>query len=157
MTPGRQKGFTLIEVLVSLVILSLGLLGLAALQANSTRFNHDAHVRSIAVSQVNTMIDRMRANKRGITDGNYDALSGIPGTPPACSNCSPAQSAQLDLFRWNTDNAALLPAGQGSVNANGNIFTITVMWDNARSGATGTGCGGNPTVDLTCLRISTEL
>lgn len=152
----RDAGFSMLEILVSLVVLSIGLLGLAALQTTAMRFNHDGHLLSIAVSQANMMADRMRANKAGVTAGDYNTLSGIP-TPPACTTCSPAQRAQKDLYDWNTRNAAALPSGQGTVTAAGGLFSITVRWDNERTGVTGTGCSGDSSVDLACVTVSLQL
>jgi len=152
----QQHGFSLLEVLVSIVVLSVGLLGLAALQMNSVQYNHGAFLRSIAVSQVNDIIDRMRANQTAVDAGNYNALSGV-GSAPSCSACTPEEIVQKDLFEWNANNALLLPTGQGTVTAAGNLFNISVMWDNSRNGATGTNCSGDLSVDLTCLTVSVQL
>ena len=152
----NNRGFSLIEVLVTLVVLSIGLLGLATLQLNATRYNYQSHLSSIAISQVQNMADRMRANITGLDAGAYNNISGTP-SDPGCNPCSPTQTAQLDAFQWNTANAALLPNGQGTVTANGNIYTITVMWDNDRTGATGTGCSGDTAVDLTCMALTIRL
>ena len=65
--------------------------------------------------------------------------------------------AQFDLFEWNTQNAALLPQGQGTVVANGNQFTLTIRWDNDRSGVNGTNCSGDTSVDLTCLIMDVRI
>ena len=154
---GQQSGFGLLEVLVSLIVLSVGLLGLAGLQATAMRFNHDAEMRSQVIVQAYAMADRMRANRTGVIDGNYDNLSGTPASTPSCTSCSPADTATRDLFEWNTANTNLLPAGQGVVTANGSNHTITIRWDNDRTGATGTNCSGNGTVDLMCLTISVQI
>lgn len=58
----HMKGFTLVEVLVALLILSIGLLGLAGLQAGGLRSNHSAYLRSQAVMLAHDMADRMRSN-----------------------------------------------------------------------------------------------
>lgn len=152
----QQSGVSLIEVLVSVIVMAIGLLGLAALQGSAVRFNHSAELRSIANSQAQSMIDRMRANKQGVESGFYNNLSGLP-SPTQCSACSPAQLAQYDLYQFNSTNAQLLPSGQGRVTGNGRVFTITIFWDNDRSGATGTNCSGNTALDLTCLSMSVEL
>lgn len=151
-----QTGFSLLEILVSLIILSIGMLGLAALQLNAIRYNHGAELRSIATQQALAMIERMRANRQGVADGAYGSLSGIPAQAN-CTACSTGEMAQKDLYDWNTSNAALLPAGQGTVTGNGPIHTVTVRWDNNRSGATGLGCSGNPQVDLSCVIMAVEL
>jgi type IV pilus assembly protein PilV len=151
-----KNGFSLVEILVSVAVLAVGLLGLAALQVNTIRYNHSAQLRSVAISQATSMIDRMRANYAGVKAGLYDNLSGIP-TAISCTGCSTSQIAQRDLYQWNTSNAALLPLGQGTVVNNGTQYTVTIRWDNNRTGATGLGCSSNPTVDLTCLIMEVQL
>lgn len=150
------NGFSLLEILISVVVLSIGLLGIAALQTRSVNYVHSGELRSIASYQAYNMLDRIRANKAGRLAGNYASVSGI-GSDPSCSTCSPIQIAQKDQFEWNSNNANLLPQGQGTVIQNGNIYTITVYWDNHRSGATGLGCSGDTSVDLSCIQVSTEL
>ena len=153
---GKQAGTTLIEVLVSVVVLAIGLLGIAAMQASSVRYNHSAELRSMAISQVNSMLDRLYANLNGVRSGHYNNASGIPADP-GCSSCSASQIAQRDIHQWNTDNANLLPAGQGTITANGNRYTIILRWDGNRSGVSGTGCSGNTDVDLSCFISEIEL
>ena len=151
-----QTGSSLIEILVTTLILSIGLLGLAALQANSLRFNQDAYFRSVATSQTDIMVDRMHANLAGVSNGLYDNISGI-GSNPGCSTCTSAEVAQRDAFEWNSQNNTLLPSGQGTVTVAGDVHTITLRWDGRRTGATGLGCSGNPDVDLNCLQIDVRL
>jgi len=139
----KQSGFTLIEVLVAIVVLSLGLLGLAGLQAASLRNNQTAYYRGIATQQAYDMADRLRANLAGVRAGNYNNLAGLPGANPDCfaAACSAADMAISDQRQWNTVNAALLPNGTGTVvcedgaagagctAATGNwVFNITVRW-----------------------------
>ncbi|STX50688.1 pre-pilin leader sequence (pilV) [Legionella busanensis] len=152
----KQHGFSLLEVLISLIILAVGLLGIAALQARAVRDNHSALLRSTAINQINNMIDRMQSNYAGVNAGAYNNVSGI-GSLINCTTCSSTQIAQRDIYQWNTNNAQLLPSGTGTVTRNGQRFTITLFWDNDRTGATGTNCSGNTNVDLTCLRMEVEL
>lgn len=148
------SGFTIIEVLVALLVLSVGLLGLAALQATGLRYNHSAYLRSQAVVQVYDMADRMRANLPGVQAGAYSNLSGIPTSYTSGSincvgnsssnNCVAADMAQFDLGQWNTANGGLLPGGAGKVGiaagggadcANANaVCTITVSWNEIEGG-----------------------
>ncbi|KTC65514.1 pre-pilin leader sequence (pilV) (plasmid) [Legionella adelaidensis] len=151
-----QQGFSLLEVLISVVILAIGLLGIASLQVNMIRYNHSAQLRSIAIAQAESMLDRMRANYTGVKSGLYNSLSGIPSLP-SCTNCTAAESALRDLNLWNTTNSKLLPSGQGTVTKNGNHYVVTVRWDNNRTGVTGLGCSGNEKVDLTCLTMEVRL
>lgn len=141
-----QRGFTLLEILVAMVVLSIGLLGLAGLQAVSLRNNQIAYYRSIASQQAYDMADRMRANLVGIRAGQYDTLAASIPSDPNCftSGCGQNNSlmTQTDHFQWNTLNSRLLPNGVGSVrcavgptancvtnNANASrVFDITVSW-----------------------------
>ena len=152
----KQCAFSLLEVLISVVVLAVGLLGIAGMQLNMIRYNHSAQMRSIAIAQVNNMIDRMRANYAGVKAGQYNTISGIPAEPN-CTTCTAAQIAQKDAHNWNTMNSKLLPSGQGMVVGNGNNYTVTLRWDNNRTGATGLACSGNENVDLTCLSIEVRL
>lgn len=156
MSSNIQKGFSLLEVLISVVVLSIGLLGIAALQMNAIRYNHAAQLRSIAISQIGNIVDRMEANSAGVAAGYYDNVSGS-GSAITCTTCSSSQIAQKDIYQWNTANKQLLPLGQGTITKNGNQLTITLRWDNDRTGATGTGCSGNAQIDLTCLVMELEL
>ncbi|MFC3907877.1 type IV pilus modification protein PilV [Legionella dresdenensis] len=148
----RQNGFSLLEVLISTVVLAIGLLGIAALQANAIRYNQSAQLRSIAVAQISNMIDRLVANPTGVTAGFYNSVTGIPAMP-SCTTCSASEIALRDTNEWNTANRLLLPSGQGTITRNGNQFVITIRWDNARTGAAGLGCSGDADVDLTCLAM----
>lgn len=153
---GKQHGFSLLEILISAVILAVGLLGIAALQARAVRDNHSAQLRSTAISQINNIIDRMQSNYAGVKAGSYNSIVGT-GSATSCTTCTSSQIAQRDIYQWNTENAQSLPSGRGTVTRNGDRFTITIFWDNDRTGALGTGCSGNTNVDLTCLRMEVEL
>lgn len=152
----KQKGFSLLEVLISAVVLAVGMLGIASLQLNAIRYNNSAQLRSIAIAQAGNMIDRMMANGEGINAGSYNNISGTPSLP-VCSTCTPGQIAQRDVYLWNTGNSQLLPSGQGTIVRSGNQFTVTIRWDNERNGATGLGCSGNAAVDMTCLIVEVQL
>ena len=143
LNPIPPRGFTMIEVLVSVLIMAVGLLGLAGLQATGLRANLNTYMRSQAALLAYDMADRMRANKAGVDAGNYDAIVTTP-TDPGCSSdekgvdviaCSAAQMAQYDAYRWRTDIAALLPGGVGTVtnppaagSCNATDSLISVAW-----------------------------
>jgi len=136
MTPLRQKGLSLIEVMITLAVFSFGLLALAALMASGLKYNTSALHRSYATSQAYDMADRMRANRLGLDAGYYNDLSESD-TDPDCieSGCTPEQMAQYDTWQWNTDNARLLPEGAGTVSlksSDSGIYTITVAWNDDR-------------------------
>jgi type IV pilus assembly protein PilV len=151
-------GFTLIEALVALIVLSVGLLGLAAMQFGGLRFNTDSYHRSQATLLAYDMADRMRANRDGVENGDYNAITTTQPADPNCITvgCDAAEMAQYDAFSWLTRLADALPSGRGTVNDSegDGVFTITVMWDEARTGATGESCSGDPDDDLQCLNVS---
>lgn len=140
--PRSARGFTLIEVLIAVVILSVGLLGLAGLQATSLRNNHSAYLRSQATTLAYDIIDRMRTNKtvaQGVPGGYALALTAsppAPPTPPAClgAPCDSAQLATFDLNNWIQSIITVLPLGAGGVVTVGNVVTVTVAWDDNRNG-----------------------
>ncbi|GJL71015.1 MAG: hypothetical protein NMNS01_02140 [Nitrosomonas sp.] len=132
-----QKGFSMLEVLVTILVLSLGLLGMAALVTTGMRSNNVAQFRSIATQQTLDIADRMRANLAGVRAGNYDNLNaGIPASNDCTAvDCTAAQMAAYDHAQWNTANANSLPGGQGAVAGNlVNGFTITLMWTEKEMG-----------------------
>lgn len=152
-----DTGFTLIEVLVAVLVLSIGLLGLAGLQANSLRFNTDSSIQTQAAYMANDMADRMRANAGTATLITYPSATATQVA--SCYNtggCTPGQMASNDLYEWNQALAGL-PAGQGTITAlGGGVYNITVRWDELRNGATGLGCDPAVNTDLRCLSITTQ-
>ena len=119
---GRERGFSIIEVLIALIVLAIGLLGLAALQAQGLRFNHDAYVRTQATNLAYDIVDRMRANRTNLAA--YTA--GDPG-----GACDPLIATPTgDLNCWYRGLAASLPGGAGLITANAtaNFYDVTVRW-----------------------------
>ena len=114
----RRRGFSLIEVLVALFVLSIGLLGLAALQATGLRFNTQSYQRTQATLNTYDIIDRIRANPGGITAGSYDNIN-LSYSPPAAdcmtATCSIAQMADYDIGQWKASLTGLLSQGQGGI------------------------------------------
>ena len=160
------KGFSLIEVLVAIVVLSIGLLGLAGLQTAGLKANNSANQRSLASAMANDILDRMRANQTGLLAGFYnDPYAGGTPADPNCFASAPycdiEQMADYDVYYWETSLSDALPNGQGKITGNGggSVFTVTVMWDDNRTGATGTTCPDTPDPDneLTCFMMSTRL
>lgn len=131
-----HHGFSLIEVLIALIVLSLGLLGLAALQTNSLKFSQVAHLRSQASTFAYQMLDTMRASPTAANNGDFDIA--ISATAP-----TGATVPQTELAAWKNQLAALLPDGNGSVcrsvnpdpsiacTGAGDFTIITVQWNEA--------------------------
>jgi type IV pilus assembly protein PilV len=126
------RGFTLIEVLVALVVMSVGMLGIAALYLEGLRAGRTAIYRTTAVNLAADMADRIRANQQARI-----AYAGTgPGSDESCVNgdadCTPAQLADDDWFSWNKQIAAQLPEGASAeILVNGGptpVYTITLQW-----------------------------
>ena len=127
----KSRGFTMLEVLIALVIFSLGLLGLAGLLTVSVRTNHSAYLRTQAIFLAQSMADRMRANTTGLWAGNYtlSTIATPPSTPGAavkgtvtdCSvatGCSPAVTAARDIQQWQNQLVAFLPNAGAAITCN---------------------------------------
>jgi len=149
----QPSGFSLIEVLVALVILSVGLLGLAGLQATSLRANQTSLQSSQAAILAYDMADRVRANITNATT-NYHLPAATPTVGcMTTAGCTAAQLAQNDMSQWNASLTQALPGGQGVIcvdstpgdgdsatdhdcdgNASGNLFAVKLWWDDDRDG-----------------------
>lgn len=113
----QQHGFSLIEVLVAVLIFSLGLIGLAGLLVMSTQANQGAFLRTHVTFLGQNMADRMRANPIGVWQGDYDftinPATASTAAVPACDSanpCSPAEVATHDVAQWGALLAQYLPA-----------------------------------------------
>ncbi len=118
--PRAQRGVTLLEVLISIVVLSVGLLGYAGLQTLSMKNNTSAFQRSQATMLAYDIIDRMRANRPNLA--SYSIAMGTVGAFP-------------DVVSWKNNVGTALPDGDASilVDLAGNA-TITIQWDDNRDG-----------------------
>lgn len=112
-----ESGFTMIEVMVALVVLAVGLLGIAALLLKSLQSGRTATYRTQAVNLAADLADRIRSNRTAQED--YATLfADTPAAVAACDTtggCSDADLAATDLLRWKETIADLLPEGQGQV------------------------------------------
>jgi len=115
------RGFTLLEVLIALLIFSLGMLGLAGLMVVSVKTNNSAYLRTQASFLAQSMADRMRANTSVINSYNntYDASSAGPST---CSACTPAQIVTRDRAIWSQQLVDSLPNPTATIACNGNVI-----------------------------------
>lgn len=159
----RRRGFTLIEVLVTLLVLSIGLLGIAKLLLVSSRANDSAYLRTQATSLAYSILDSMRANRTAAVAGNYNGSSAAatnPGTQCAVSSpCSTQMIAQYDLWNWQQAlTTGLGPSGSGTV-ATANVTdpvtggtdvtaTITVQWNDNVAQQTFGASTGNVSITL---------
>ena len=131
----RSGGFTLIEVLIAVVLLTTGLLGLASLQATGTRLNHSSYMRSQATVLAYDIVDRMRANVASARTGGYNIALGANAPTGTTMEA-------IDLAQWKATLGAVLPEGDGSIAADaGGVadsaqrVTVVVRWNDGRTAA----------------------
>jgi type IV pilus assembly protein PilV len=119
----RTAGLTLVEILIALLVISVGLLGVAGLHAMSLRNNYDALMRSHASALAGDIADRMRANRAAAAAYAIELDEDV-----VVEADSPI--AITDLDEWRKSLADQLPQGNGSVaiNAVTRIVTITIQW-----------------------------
>lgn len=97
-----QRGIGLIEVLIALIVISLGTLISARMQISGLQNAQDTHYQSQATFIISEMKDRMRNNPEGLAAGDYANMNTNSASDPACTNnCTSLQQAQLDLFAWS--------------------------------------------------------
>lgn len=148
MSRKNALGFSLIEVLITLIVFSVGLLGLANLQGQSISSSYNAHLRTQATSLASSIIDRMRANRQQaiLAASTYltDFGDAPPNPSPNCNTavCTPVQMADLDLLEWKCNlgnyeseaycngvvSQATLPSGDGEIVRVAGQTQVTVRW-----------------------------
>lgn len=148
----QQSGFSLIEVLVTMLIVGVGLMGLIALMVKGMQASSGSAMRSIASAQAYDMADRMRANINGVIAGDYSNIVP-PGSTTTCpledddlvepadpddlEACVGANMAGKDKCAWHLANANRLPSGAGAIckEATENWYSIHLAWDDGKTGA----------------------
>lgn len=140
----KKNGFTLIEILVTLFIVAIGLLGLASLMVDGVRNNQSAYLRTQASLLAYDMADRMRMNAVQARAGAYDNFTtlGASKTVPDCITtalgCNESEITAVDKAEWARQIAGagngivLLPAGIGVIERDGDFFVIRVSWQETR-------------------------
>jgi len=143
----KQTGVGLFEILISIVLLSIGFLASAQMQLQGMRFGQGAHFRSEAHFLASDMIDRMRRNRPGVQANLYkDKSIDNSYTAVDCASvfCSPAQLAAMDLYEWSaniynlrsqSNFVSVLPKSSAGADATATIssrpdgvYTILVSW-----------------------------
>lgn len=146
----RQRGVSLIEVLVAIVVFSVGVLGLAMIQIKGGQFTKDAGSRSFAVLETRSFVDAMRANptaaRKPLTSTNpaapsasdcpycFDGTTTPTVTDCSSSACTPEQTAANDLSQWMARLKASAPNAMSGVpvsvawNAASGMYVITARW-----------------------------
>ena len=145
-SPAGQRGFTLVETLVSLLVLSVGMLGIAALHTRGLGAGRTAHYRNQAVNLVADMAERIRVNRLGL--GVYGGAAADNRCDPAAGggvDCTPAQMAAHDLHLWDREVRDLLPDGEWRIQVDPGAappsYRLEVSWEEI-----GRGPGSAPTL-----------
>lgn len=171
----RQQGISLLEVLISIVVLAVGMLGVASMLLVANKANNSSYAKNQAVQAVYTIFDKIRANPQAAANGSYNISNiGSGGTPTAvtapasqCSGapCTAAQLAAFDTWYWLTHDVAQLPSGSGSIStalsgvAGNTIVTVTVQWnDNPAQSVVGASSDtAASSADYVQLRIQSQI
>ena len=143
----KEKGFMLIETLVAVIILAIGLLGMASMQVAGLKNNNSAYTRTQATYLAYDIIDRIRNNPNadyslamGSTPsdvGGVSALNLCSFTDAASTlNCSEDNLSTFDQATWVADIANVLPSGEGEITVNGSAYTISIRWIDKQGAST---------------------
>lgn len=138
----RQRGVTLIEVLVALLIMCIGLLGAAAIQLNALKYTDSSSISSQASFVAYDMMDRIRANS---TNVSQYALANLAAAPTAGNLAS---AVTQDRFDFGTNVTAIGGTG-ASIVVNGFVVTITISWDDTRAASAVTMSGSSDNTNNT--------
>jgi len=143
----KQDGVSLLEALITLVILSVGFLASASMQVQSMRTNQDAYQRAQALVVLSNMMDHMSSNPIAVSAGLFDNTTTGFRTMPTCqaTGCTDQQRAEVALFefsasfeslRGESNFIPLLPMDSSGAPAVGSIsspedgvYTLSVVWE----------------------------
>jgi type IV pilus assembly protein PilV len=162
---GTQRGFSMIEVLISLVLIAVAMLGQAGMQANALRFAKSGEQRMSGVFLSNELVERMEGNKAAAIAGSYAvplASSTVltAGTDCSAVPCAATALAAFDLAEWTTRAAAVLPSATWqvtqTVSGNPSTYSIVLTWQDRRADSTRTTystSGTTETFSVTSTRV----
>ncbi|HAT1883703.1 type IV pilus modification protein PilV [Legionella pneumophila] len=173
-TFAKYKGMTLLEVLISVVILAIGMLGIASMLIVSNKANNSSYAKLQAVQAVYDIFDRIRANSEAASNGSYNisniGSNGYPttvNTPSVLCNasvCNPSQLAQYDTWYWLTRVVSQLPNGSGSITsalsgvAGNTVITVTVQWDDSKAqNELGASSSSSGTANFVQFRVQSQI
>lgn len=139
-----ESGISMIEVLIAILILSIGVLGLANMQFLGLRNSQNSYQRTQAAALAYEMGDIMRENRAQAQASGFILTGTIPTAPSVdckTSGCDAAQWAKYNIFNWYSKVNATLPLATAQIScasscAQGNVHTVTIAWDETRSGST---------------------
>jgi type IV pilus assembly protein PilV len=131
---GRQSGITMIEVLVAVLILAIGLLGVAGLQSISLKNTTVVFFSQQAMSYSQELINRIMANQNAAGNGDYADTPSAPGADCSAVVCTSEQMADWDLWQWNdelTSGVGSPPAAAADVDWDDAVgeYEVSITWD----------------------------
>ncbi len=155
----HTHGFSLFEVLVALVILAIGMLGIARMLMIAHKSNSSSYLKQQSIQSAYDIVDHIRANRQAAINGNYAVnnlvTSGSPTIPSAPStncdsaSCSSTQLANYDTWHWLATSVSQLPNGCGSISTAAaginTLITVTIQWDDSPNQSTLGETATNPT------------
>lgn len=128
----RQRGASLVEVLIAVLILAVGLLGYASVQSEALKLNSEALQQARASTLADDWFERLRANGDWALNSNDYLFDNPPNSPsaPSCAaqSCSPAQLARYDLHQWWQQLEQTLPGVTASSQRYGRQFQLILRW-----------------------------
>jgi type IV pilus assembly protein PilV len=133
-----QRGFGLVESLVALVVVSVGMIGIAVLYGQGLGASRTALYRTQAVILASDMADRIRLNRRGAITYQAAGAGTDRNCEPGGATCTPTQMAEHDLWAWNAQIDRQLPGADGVVlftAAAPPTYTIRITWQEVGIGA----------------------
>lgn len=153
-TSTHPRGFTLLEVLVALVVISIGLLGIAAMQASAIASTHSSQVESLVSIEARSLADAMQANPGYWAAGLFPASftvsnatvsdAGLAGQSTDCSTvgCTPPQLAGYDVQQWAKQLNTQVPGSTATISCAAStpyLCSITVTWTQKATAAVNSG------------------
>lgn len=159
----QDSGVALLEVLITLLVLAIGMMGIASMLFFAHKASSSSYIKQQAIQSAYNIIDRMRANRDAAINGSYNVSNivssgnvSVPSAPSAdcsTSSCSPTQLAAYDTWYWQAKDLTQLPGGCGSIatapaaTGGNTAVTVTVQWDDSPTqnllGATSSTAAGN--------------
>jgi type IV pilus assembly protein PilV len=158
----QQRGITLIESLVALVVLALGVLGLIGFQLQTLRDTRDSVGRSRAIVSVQDIAERMRANPNATAANYTSGFAAVAAPNPNCTTaaCSVVELAAFDVWRWKANVAAALPGGQAAITpsaTDARQFAVMVGWLENQADANATTSAGASDATARTITKSTAI
>jgi type IV pilus assembly protein PilV len=164
----QARGFTLMEVLIAMLVLAIGIMGVAGMQVTALKSLQSSGTFGVSAMLANDIADRMWVNQVQVLANAYDHTAAPTGVTDCVANtCSTAQMAAYDISEWQnqikgyttaggTVVPAMLPSAAGAVARIGTStsFLISVRWDDDHSGSTDTNCPPADADDLDCYQLT---